>query len=86
MKKSDDQQKWTVMSYLNHLKTKLEKQEENNNAAMMGDDQYIREVDEYSEETHSDDLFQKAGHKDHHDRHKGGGLIPMATSQLKSSN
>lgn len=25
IKKSDDQQKWTVMSYLNHLKTKLEK-------------------------------------------------------------
>lgn len=26
---------------------------------MHGDDLYIREVDEYSEETHSDDLFQK---------------------------
>lgn len=47
------------MSYLNHLKAKLEKQEENNSAAMHGDDLYIREVDEYSEETHSDDLFQK---------------------------
>ncbi len=57
-KKADDQQKWTVMSYLNHLKTKMEKQEENNSAAMHGDDLYIREVDEYSEETHSD-LFQK---------------------------
>ena len=33
---------------------KLEKAEENNNA--MGDD-YIREVDEYSEETHSDDMY-----------------------------
>ena len=47
------------MSYLNHLKTKLEKQEENNSAAMHGDDLYIREVDEYSEETHSEDMFQK---------------------------
>ena len=47
------------MSYLNHLKAKLEKQEENNSAAMHGDDLYIREVDEYSEETHSEDMFQK---------------------------
>ena len=30
---------------------------------MMSDDYYIREVDEYSEETHSDDLFQNSGHK-----------------------
>lgn len=44
------------MSYLNQMKVKLEKQEENKNAAMMGDD-YIREVDEYSEETHSDDGY-----------------------------
>ena len=42
------------MSYLNQMKVKLEKAEENNNA--MGDD-YIREVDEYSEETHSDDMY-----------------------------
>ena len=33
----------------------MAKQEENNNAAL-GDD-YIREVDEYSEETHSDDMY-----------------------------
>jgi hypothetical protein len=26
---------------------------------MHGDDLYIREVDEYSEETHSEDMFQK---------------------------
>ncbi len=26
----------------------------------MGDDYYIREADEYSEETHSDDLFQNS--------------------------
>ena len=46
------------MSYLNYLKTKLEKQEETNSAAMMGgDDYFIREVDEYSEETHSDDIY-----------------------------
>jgi hypothetical protein len=44
------------MGYLNHLKTKMEKQEENNN--VMGDEYFIREVDEYSEETHSeDDIF-----------------------------
>jgi hypothetical protein len=30
---------------------------------MLGDDLYIREVDEYSEETHSDDLFEKSGQK-----------------------
>jgi hypothetical protein len=53
MKRGDDQPKLTVMSYLNHLKQKLEKQEENNQG--MGDDYYIREADEYSEETHSDD-------------------------------
>lgn len=29
----------------------------------MSDDYYIREVDEYSEETHSDDPFQNSGHK-----------------------
>ena len=29
----------------------------------MSDDYYIREVDEYSEETHSDDLFQNSGNK-----------------------
>lgn len=55
LKRSDEQQKLTVMSYLNQQKIKLEKQEENNNIAM-GDD-YIREVDEYSEETHSDDMY-----------------------------
>ena len=60
LKRSEDQPKLTVMSYLNHLKTKLENQEENKNAAMMSDDYYIREVDEYSEETHSDDLFQNS--------------------------
>ena len=39
---------------------------------MMGDDLYIREVDEYSEETHSDDLFQKSktGAKSDLDRSK----------------
>jgi hypothetical protein len=58
MKKTDDQPKLTVMSYLNYLKTKLEKQEETNTAAMLGgDDYFIREVDEYSEETHSDDMY-----------------------------
>jgi hypothetical protein len=56
MKRSDDQQKMTVMGYLNQMKAKLEKIEETNNAAMMGDD-YIKEVDEYSEETHSDDMY-----------------------------
>ncbi len=60
LKRGDDQPKLTVMSYLNHLKTKLENQEENKNAAMMSDDYYIREVDEYSEETHSDDHFQNS--------------------------
>lgn len=44
------------MSYLNQMKVRLEKLEETNNAAMLGDD-YIREVDEYSEETHSDDMY-----------------------------
>ena len=29
----------------------------------MGDDYYIREADEYSEETHSDDLFEKSNNK-----------------------
>ena len=29
----------------------------------MGDDYYIREADEYSEETHSDDLFEKSHNK-----------------------
>jgi hypothetical protein len=53
-KKSEDQPKLTVMSYLNQMKVKMEKQEENNNAAIMGDD-FIKEVDEYSEETHSED-------------------------------
>lgn len=51
------------MSYLNYLKTKLEKQEETNNAAMMSDDYFIREVDEYSEETHSDDMYNNAPDK-----------------------
>ncbi len=54
-KRGEDGNKLTVMSYLNHLKIKLEKQEENNSAAMLGEG-YIREVDEYSEETHSDDM------------------------------
>ena len=54
LKRGDEFPKITVMQYLNQMKLKLEKQEENNNAAMMGED-YIREVDEYSEETHSDE-------------------------------
>eukprot|EP00347_Sterkiella_histriomuscorum_P005463 403356519 len=66
IKRGDDQQKLTVMSYMNQVKAKMEKMEENKNAAMMGDD-YIREVDEYSEETHSDDGFngrRRRGGKD----------------------
>jgi hypothetical protein len=35
------------------MKIKLEKQEETNNAAI--DDDYIREVEEYSEESHSEE-------------------------------
>jgi len=38
------------MGYLNQMKAKLEKQEEHNNAALMGDD-YIIEVNKYSEES-----------------------------------
>jgi hypothetical protein len=64
------------MSYLNHLKAKLEKQEERNSAAIHGDDLYIREVDEYSEETHSDDLFQKnTKSTEYLDKKTGGKLL-----------
>ena len=56
LKRGEDQPKLTVMSYLNQMKVKLEKIEETNNAALMGED-FIREVDEYSEETHSDDMY-----------------------------
>lgn len=56
LKRSEDQTKLTVMGYLNQMKAKLEKLEEHNNAALMGDD-YIIEVNEYSEETHSDDMY-----------------------------
>ena len=62
LKRSDDKQKLTVMNYLNQMKIKLEKQVEINNAAL-GDD-YIREVEEYSEESHSDDGFMNKGGMD----------------------
>jgi hypothetical protein len=42
------------MKYLNELKDKMEKLDENNNAAINGED-FIKEADEYSEETHSED-------------------------------
>lgn len=39
----------------------MEKADENNNAALMGED-FIKEVDEYSEETHSDDGITNKRH------------------------
>lgn len=73
LKRSDDKQKLTVMNYLNQMKIKLEKQVEINNAAM-GDD-YIREVEEYSEESHSDDGFMP----------KKGGIDRQGTSKASGS-
>ena len=53
------------MSYLSQLKAKLEKQDESNNAALMGED-FIKEADEYSEETHSDDGVGGGGNNKKH--------------------
>lgn len=55
------------MSYLNQMKVKLEKQEESNNAALGGDD-FIREVEAYSEESHSDDEYGKGTGKHSNDQ------------------